>query len=75
MYVCADLAESQAALLDLAARYGAAARFLIERRCYGVEVSILGFTDGRTIKLLPVAQDYQRLLDGDRGPNTGGMGA
>ena len=37
--------------------------------------SIIGFTDGESIRLLPPAQDHKALLDGDRGPNTGGMGA
>jgi phosphoribosylamine--glycine ligase len=35
----------------------------------------MGFTDGKTVRLLPTAADHKRLHDGDQGPNTGGMGA
>lgn len=48
---------------------------VIEERLMGQEVSLMAFTDGRTVlPMLPV-QDHKRLLDGDEGPNTGGMGA
>jgi phosphoribosylamine--glycine ligase len=48
---------------------------LIEDFLEGEELSILAVTNGRDVRLLPPAQDHKRLLDGDRGPNTGGMGA
>ncbi len=48
---------------------------VIEERLTGQEVSLMAFTDGTTIMPMLPAQDHKRLLDGDEGPNTGGMGA
>lgn len=50
-------------------------RFLAEERLDGWELSVHILTDGRTWCPLPMSQDHKPLLDGDRGPNTGGMGA
>jgi phosphoribosylamine--glycine ligase len=48
---------------------------VIEERLSGEEVSLMAFTDGISIVPMLPAQDHKRLLDGDHGPNTGGMGA
>lgn len=48
---------------------------IIEEHLSGIEASMLALTDGRTVVTLDTAQDYKRVYDGDRGPNTGGMGA
>jgi phosphoribosylamine--glycine ligase len=50
-------------------------RVVIEEFLEGQEVSFLAFTDGDTLVPLPSSQDHKQLLDGDQGPNTGGMGA
>ena len=52
----------------------AGARVVIEEFMEGEEASLLAFTDGRTIRPMISAQDHKRAYDGDRGPNTGGMG-
>ena len=48
---------------------------VIEEYLEGEELSFLTFSDGHTIRSLPPAQDHKRIDDGDKGPNTGGMGA
>ena len=53
----------------------AGSQLLIEERLVGQEASILAITDGRTIFTMPAEQDHKPAHDGDRGPNTGGMGA
>jgi len=53
----------------------AGAAILVEERLHGPEVSVLALVDGSTIWVLDPCQDHKRLLEGDHGPNTGGMGA
>ncbi|WP_108658551.1 phosphoribosylamine--glycine ligase [Acuticoccus kandeliae] len=56
--------------------FGAAgARVVLEERLEGPEVSLFALSDGKCVRPLATARDYKRAFDGDRGPNTGGMGA
>ena len=57
-------------------RFGAAgSKVLIEEFLNGIELSVFVLTDGKDYVLLPEAKDYKRIVEGDTGPNTGGMGA
>jgi phosphoribosylamine--glycine ligase len=76
--VCATRAEAESALREIMGdrRFGAAGeRVVIEDLLEGEEVSYYAITDGEHIVTLAAAQDHKRALDGDRGENTGGMGA
>ena len=53
----------------------AGGRIVLEERLIGPEVSVMAIVDGKRWFLLPLSRDHKRLEDGDRGPNTGGMGA
>ncbi|HUS60252.1 MAG TPA: phosphoribosylamine--glycine ligase [Nevskiaceae bacterium] len=57
-------------------KFGSAGKRLVIEKCLtGFEVSVIAFTDGQTILPLLAAQDHKSIFDGDKGPNTGGMGA
>ena len=67
-------AELKAMLAD--AKFGAASsKVVIEEFLQGIELSVFVLTDGESYKILPAAKDYKRIGDGDKGLNTGGMGA
>jgi phosphoribosylamine--glycine ligase len=78
VFVCATPAEAEAALREIMGdrRFGEAGdRVVIEDILDGEEASYYAITDGEHVVTLAAAQDHKRALDGDRGENTGGMGA
>ena len=72
-----DLEEAKRELQSmLAGRFGAAgSTVVIEQFLSGIECSVFALTDGEHYQLLPVAKDYKRIGEGDKGLNTGGMGS
>ena len=75
--VCHARSSAEAALEDMMVKQAhgpAGTTVVLEELLEGPEVSLLGFCDGKKFLPLPSASDHKRLLDGDEGPNTGGMG-
>lgn len=75
--VCTDINEAEAAIDDCLVKkiHGKAGELiLIEDLLEGEELSAHFFTDGRDVKMFPFTRDYKRLRNGNKGPNTGGMG-
>ncbi len=72
VHVCRTHSELDAALVAMNTLGG---RVVVEELLEGPEVSLLAICDGREALPLVPAQDFKRALDGDEGPNTGGMGA
>ncbi len=72
-----NITEAQIALADMVeGKFGDASKtVVIEEYLHGIEMSAFVVTDGKSYKILPSAKDYKRIGDGDKGLNTGGMGA
>jgi phosphoribosylamine--glycine ligase/phosphoribosylaminoimidazole synthetase len=50
-------------------------QFVVERKVYGREFTLMSFCDGHSLAHMPIARDFKRAFEGDQGPNTGGMGS
>lgn len=75
--IAADYEEAKAAVKTIMEdkKFGASGnRVVVEEFLTGPEVSVLAFTDGKCVKPMVSSKDHKRALDGDKGPNTGGMG-
>lgn len=76
--ICQNLGEATEAINDMlvGGKFGASGnRVVVEEFLTGPEVSVLAFTDGKTMVPMVSSMDHKRALDGDKGLNTGGMGA
>lgn len=78
VFICQTMKEAEEAVDEILRSriFGeAGARIVVEEYLEGEEVSFIALTDGRTVLPLASSQDHKRAFDGDKGPNTGGMGA
>ena len=76
VYICNNENESNVAIDEIFnGKFGVAKNILIEEFLEGEEMSYFIVSDGKTIKNFETAQDHKRVLEGDKGKNTGGMGA
>ncbi len=76
--VAASMPKAMEAIhLDMVKKvFGKAGEKIVVEECLeGEEASVIAITDGSTVRLLASSQDHKRIFDGDKGPNTGGMGA
>ena len=76
--VCDTKEEAKDALkliFDTKAFGDAGSTVILEEKMVGEEASVFALSDGKNYKILPVSQDHKPVFDGDKGPNTGGMGA
>ncbi len=76
VYICKDEEEFQIAVNEIFdGKFGIAKKILIEEFLHGEEMSFFIISDGKTYKFFGTAQDHKKVNEGDKGPNTGGMGA
>ena len=76
VYICDHAKEAELAIKEIFdGKFGVANNLLIEEFLSGEEMSYFIISDGKTFKKFGTAQDHKRVLEGDKGKNTGGMGA
>ena len=76
VYICSNKSEARIGIKEIfEGKFGEAKNLLVEEFLEGEEMSYFVITDGKTIKKFQTAQDHKRVLEGDKGKNTGGMGA
>ena len=76
VYICNNKNEAHIAIDEIFnGKFGEAKNLLIEEFLKGEEMSFFTINDGKTFKTFGTAQDHKRVLEGDKGKNTGGMGA
>ena len=76
VYICENIEQSEKAVTEIfEGKFGKANQILIEEFLTGEEMSFFVISDGKTYKEFGTAQDHKRVLEGDKGKNTGGMGA
>ena len=76
VYICEDRDSADVAIKEIFnGKFGVAKKVLIEEFLIGEEMSYFIISDGKRIKSFETAQDHKRVLEGDKGANTGGMGA
>jgi phosphoribosylamine--glycine ligase len=76
VYICENKKDAELSIKEIfEGKFGKAKNLLIEEFLKGEEMSYFIITDGKTIKKFDTAQDHKRVLEGDKGKNTGGMGA
>ena len=76
VYICENLENSKDAITEIfGGKFGEANEVLIEEFLEGEEMSFFIISDGTSYKKFGTAQDHKRVLEGDKGKNTGGMGA
>ena len=76
VYICENIETAKNAIKEIFnGKFGIAKNILIEEFLSGEEMSYFIISDGKTFKKFQTAQDHKRVLEGDKGKNTGGMGA
>tara|TARA_B100002052_G_C15879665_1_gene598578 strand:+ start:1685 stop:2950 length:1266 start_codon:yes stop_codon:yes gene_type:complete len=76
VYICENFADAKKAVKEIfAGKFGVAEEILIEDFLSGEEMSFFILYDNKSFKIFNTAQDHKRVLEGDKGKNTGGMGA